>query len=83
MVRLHGALDVFVGQPLTCDRPELFIQVTQTGESTWAVEIHNPTDQAIRATLKKNPEFDPLRQAKLDDAIDVPAGASVFRGCTP
>ena len=79
-VRVQGALDLFVGQPLVADNPEVFIQVTQVGENDWRAEIHNPTDQALRVTVKKNPFFDPLREKPFtQETLDLPAGGSVWR----
>ena len=78
MVKLHGRLDLFVGQPMLCDRPELFIQVTQTGTDEWDVEVHNPTDASIRTTLRKAPAFDPFRDKALKSPeVEIPAGSSI------
>lgn len=82
VVRLHGELDLFVGHPVTCDRPEVTIQATQTGETVWTVEVHNPTDAPVRTVLRRNPEFDPFRGAAPEEVLDVPAGASVVRTMT-
>ncbi|MGD0090096.1 MAG: hypothetical protein ABSE73_09260 [Planctomycetota bacterium] len=80
VVCLKGNLDVFVGHPVVCDKPELFIQVAQTGENAWAVEVHNPTDAAVRTTLKRNPHFDPLKDKTFnEETIELPAGQSVFK----
>ena len=59
-VRLHGTLDVFLGHPVVADSAEVFIQVTQTGDESWSIEVHNPTDQPITTTIRANPGFDPL-----------------------
>ena len=78
-VCLNGKLDVFIGHPVVCDRQEVMIQTTQTGEKSWAVEVHNPTDGPMRVTVKKNAHFDPLRASRfVEKALDVPAGQSVF-----
>ncbi|MCY3017841.1 MAG: hypothetical protein NTW87_02255 [Planctomycetota bacterium] len=80
VVCLKGSLDVFVGHPIMCDKPGLFIQVAQTGENAWVVDVHNPTDAAVRTTLKKNPNFDPLRDKTFnEETIELPAGQSVFK----
>jgi len=65
-VRVEGERDLFVGHPVTCDRPELFVQVTQSGEKRWSVEVHNPTDTDITAKLRVSPFFDPLAGASFD-----------------
>jgi hypothetical protein len=77
-VSLNGALDLFVGHPVIADNPEVYIQVTQTGADSWSIEVHNPTDQAIRTTIRPNPHFDLLR-ALPEEALDLPPGSSVIR----
>ena len=80
VVKLHGRMDVFVGHPIFCDRRELLIQVTQSDENGWTVEIHNPTDKTIRTILRKNPSFDPLKDKELKPAeLEIPPGQSVLR----
>lgn len=75
---LHGTLDVFVGHPVTCDRPELFLTLVQTGADAWALEVHNPTDQPLKTVVAKNPFFDPLQDKALPtEPLDVPAGQSI------
>ncbi len=79
-VCLRGALDLFVGHPVTATSPELTLQVTQTGDNSWRVEIHNPTDAAITATVQVNPRFDPLAaKGVAAEQLTVPAGGSVWR----
>lgn len=76
---LHGENDLFIGHPVFCENPELFIQTTQTGETEWNVEIHNPTDQAVDAKITANPFFDPLSKNELSvKTFRIAAGASVF-----
>lgn len=77
-VCLSGSLDLFLGHPVVADNPKLAIQATQTGESAWHVEIHNPTDAPIRAAIRPNPHFDPLK-GRPAETLDVPAGTSVWR----
>ena len=80
VVRLHGNLDIFVGHPLVCDHTKLVLQVTQSGENAWTVEIHNPTDATVRTTLRKNPSFDPLQAKAIKDAeVEIPPGQSITR----
>lgn len=79
-VCLRGALDLFVGHPVTATNPALTLQVTQTGDNCWRVEIHNPTDEAITATVQANPRFDPLAaRGVAPEQLTVPAGSSVWR----
>ena len=78
-VNLTGHLDLFIGQPVTGDNPDVIIQVTQSGENAWNVELHNPTDAAIETTIGKNPSFDPLKEKPFTrKAVTIPAGSSVY-----
>ena len=79
-VRLRERLDLFVGQPVTADEPKLFVQLTQSGPDAWQLEIHNPTNQAVRTTVRKNPHFDPLSNKSLPaGALTIPPGRSLHR----
>lgn len=79
-VCLSSKQDLFIGHPLVADRPEVAIQVTQTGPKAWAVEIHNPTDQPVKTTIRKNPWFDPWKEKKFDsEALELAPGTSVTR----
>jgi len=79
-VRLGGRLDLFVGHPVVADHPSIVLQVTQTGEQSWKVEVHNPTSAPITTTIRKNLYFDPLRANPFrQERVRVPAGASVWR----
>jgi hypothetical protein len=69
--------DVFAGHPVTADNAELAIQSTQAGPDTWSVEIHNPTDKAIDATVSLNPFFPPFKGKKALGRMTIPAGASI------
>ena len=78
-VCINGKSDLFVGHPVTSDDPAVTIQVTQTGENTWALEAHNPTDRAITTTLRLNPFFDPLQGKTPTIHLTIPPGSSVAR----
>jgi hypothetical protein len=79
-VCLGGERDLFIGHPVVADSPKVVVQVTQTGEKAWRLEVHNPTDDEIRTVVRKNPHFDPLKDRPFkDEALEVPAGASVWR----
>ena len=80
VVPVHGAVELFIGQPVTADDARVMIQLTQTGANAWHVEAHNPTDAAITTTLQTNPLFDPLKgKAWTGEQITIPAGSSVWR----
>jgi hypothetical protein len=79
-VVLDGGKNLFIGQPITADNPNLAIQLTQSGEAAWKLEIHNPTDAPITATVKKNPLFDPLKDKPFsEEKLTIPAGGSIYR----
>jgi hypothetical protein len=48
------AREIFIGHPFVCDRPEVSLTVAQTGPESFRIEAHNPTDQAIQATIAAN-----------------------------
>jgi hypothetical protein len=78
-VCLSGAEDLFVGHPVLASNPALRLQVTQTGEQRWRVEVHNPTDRPIRTALRLNRRFDPLHGKTLrTPLLIVPAGGSTW-----
>ena len=77
-VRLAGDADLFVGHPVTCDAPDVFVQVTQTGERRWHLELHNPTDTEVSTIARANPCFPPLAGAPFSGRrLVIPAGSSV------
>lgn len=77
---LVGKQDVFIGHPVVAGDERLAIQLTQTGDDAWRLEVHNPTDAAVTTTVSKNPHFDPLKdKAFASEKMMVPAGSSIFR----
>jgi len=79
-VVVNGHLDVFLGHPVVADDPRVALQVTQSGENRWQIEVHNPTDAALTVTLAPNRWFDPLAGKGLKpESVTVAAGASVWR----
>ncbi|NOY79547.1 MAG: hypothetical protein GXP31_00945 [Kiritimatiellaeota bacterium] len=75
---LHGRREVFIGHPVTAGRRELFVQVTQTGNASWRVEVHNPTDTPLRTSLVCNRFFPPFQVVAglPKQPVTVPAGGS-------
>lgn len=67
----------FIGHPVTCDQKDLWLQLTQTGKTTWSLEAHNPTDKEIKATVQFTKDFTPLTQPPIP--VTVPAGQSVVQ----
>lgn len=79
-ITLPDRADVFVGHPVLVDQPELFVQLTQCGDDSWTLEIHNPADAPATTRIRPNPAFDPLRaKAFPADPMTIPAGQSILR----
>lgn len=79
-ISLNDSQNLFIGHPITADNPHVRIQVTQTTEKNWKVEVHNPTDKPLRTTISKNPHFDPLQHNPFhSETVTIPAGASIWR----
>jgi hypothetical protein len=67
----------FLGHPVVCDRPELTLQLTQTGARKWTLEVHNPTPRAIPTVVSSEPEFTPCQFRPFH--VVVGAGRSIIR----
>ncbi|MBN2641804.1 MAG: hypothetical protein JXR78_09135 [Victivallales bacterium] len=67
----------FIGHPVTADNEELHIQLTQTGDDSWNLEIHNPTDSEISADIKLSHHFPPFNNMKQPNKVTLKAGSSV------
>jgi hypothetical protein len=79
-ITLAGQAEVFVGHPVLVDRPELIVQLTQSGDSGWTLEVHNPTDGPLTTRVRPHAAFDPLRGADFPaEAVTIPAGSSWSR----
>ncbi len=71
--------DIWVGNIFRCDRPEVKLTVVADGQADGVpprVEVHNPTDAALRAVLH-SPAGTPVFGGKTA-TVDVAAGASVW-----
>jgi hypothetical protein len=78
-VPMTGNGDFFVGHPVTCDDSKIILQFTQTSEKLWKLEVHNPTDENAKVTLKTNLFFDPLQGRKLpSEPVEIKAGTSQY-----
>ncbi|MEI8194773.1 MAG: hypothetical protein WCI73_02575 [Phycisphaerae bacterium] len=73
---LNKQADLFIGHPVVAGEAKLTLQVTQTSDKQWTIEVHNPTDAAIHTTVAPNAWFDPLKD-HAPVTVDVPAGGSV------
>jgi hypothetical protein len=47
----------FLGHPVTASHPDIVLNLAQIGDAEWALEVHNPTDNAITATIAPSPYF--------------------------
>jgi hypothetical protein len=67
--------DVYIGNLLTCDAPDLRLILLENDEKGCAFQAHNPTDQAITATVRRAEKFD--RVPAFEKKVTVPAGSTV------
>lgn len=70
-----GPVEAFLGHPIICDAPDLWLTLVEADAKHLLVVAHNPTDKPIRTQIRKAKGFDlgPM----LDRAVTVPAGESV------
>lgn len=66
----------FIGHPVTCENKEVLLNAMQTGNGSFHVEVHNPTDKAVTVNLKVSPVMAELIQLP-KTPVEVPAGSSV------
>jgi hypothetical protein len=50
-------LDLFVGHPLVCDRPDIKLLVSWKEPGRWHVEAHNPGDAPVKTTIRTHKEW--------------------------
>ena len=50
--------DVFIGHPLVCDRPEVFLSIVKLERDRCTFEINNPTDKRLACTVRPARGFD-------------------------
>ncbi|MHB9023931.1 MAG: hypothetical protein ACYC7E_07095 [Armatimonadota bacterium] len=74
-VDLTSDRNVFIGNLLTCDKPELTLIYLEGDEKGCVFQAHNPTDQAITSTVRSHPKFD--RITPFERQVTVPPGATV------
>ena len=49
--------DVWLGNLVMCDQPNLLLTLLPEGDGRFTIEAHNPTDRDITATVRTAPEF--------------------------
>ncbi len=79
VITLHGTRNLFIGEPVICDAPDLFVQVTQTGENRWHIGINNPTDRVIKAHIRLDPYFEPFKGKTIKGEITINPGTSISK----
>jgi hypothetical protein len=52
------AADVFIGNPLVCDEPAVFLTLVKAEKGRCVFEINNPTDRAVRCTVRPSKGFE-------------------------
>jgi hypothetical protein len=65
-VRLH---------PFTCDRPEVFLTLVQTGEKEFLLSANNPTPESVNVKITKSKFFD--LTTKEEVSVEIAAGDEV------
>ncbi|MFA6292262.1 MAG: hypothetical protein WC637_10795 [Victivallales bacterium] len=70
-----GDTKLYVGELFHCDSKDLLLSCVQTDADKLLLELHNPTDRALKAKVAAVPGFTPL--AGLDKTLDIPPFSSV------
>ncbi|MBU4286091.1 MAG: hypothetical protein KKD76_04210, partial [Verrucomicrobia bacterium] len=70
-----GPVEAFLGHPIVCNAPEVWLSLVEADSQHLVVVAHNPTDRPIEVRVRKNQGFD-LGPA-LDTKVSIPAGNSV------
>jgi hypothetical protein len=66
----------YAGSLLTADNPDLVLEVCKWTKDTIKVEVHNPTDNVIDATVSTPAEITELKA--LQRKVSVPAGTTIY-----
>ena len=64
--------DVFIGHPLVCDQPEVFLTVVKAEKGKCTFEINNPTDRSLNCTVRPAKGFDLI--GAWEKKLPLPAG---------
>ncbi len=82
-----GDSDVFIGNPVQCDRSEMFVTFLVNGKDSKStvsaadcdfdakVEVHNPLGEQVEVMLRRTKGFDMVPE--FEKEITIPAGTSV------
>ena len=66
-------VELFLGHPVTCDRPEVKVQVAWEQPGRWFVEAHNPGAETVRAKLRTTVGWGKFA---FRESVELPAGTS-------
>jgi hypothetical protein len=66
--------DVWIGNVVLCDQPELKLTLLPEGDGRFRIEAHNPTNKDLTATIHTAPEFSLV--PAFTKQVTVKAGAS-------
>ena len=67
--------DVFIGNLVVCDNPEVFLQLDDTRKGRVAISANNPTDKDVTVTVRPGPGFDLI--GAFAETLTIPAGGLV------
>jgi hypothetical protein len=65
----------FVGHPFTCDRPEVFLTLVQTGEKEFLLSANNPTTESMNVKITKSKFFDLTTKDEM--SVEIAAGDEI------
>ncbi|MBI4023913.1 MAG: hypothetical protein HY360_02970 [Verrucomicrobia bacterium] len=71
----RGESDVYIGNLVACDHPELRLWVVEEGPTMITITAHNPTDKPITTTVKRGVSYE--RIPTFQKSITVPPGDSL------
>jgi len=71
-----GDKDVYIGNLLVSDNPDVYLTLVNTRPGKAAFEVHNPTDTAVSCCVHPAPGFSLLGSFTKD--VTVPAGTSMY-----
>ena len=70
-----GPRRLFMGHPLVCNQPKLFLNLISWGKAGLRVEVHNPTKKPLKTTVRISPE---LGQKSLPLAVPAESSRILF-----
>lgn len=70
-----GDKDIFIGNLLTSDHPDVCLTLVDTRADKAAFVVHNPTDDAITCEVRPGPGFTLL--GEFNESVEVPPGTSI------